>query len=103
MIAFESGLYVRIQECASAPAPYPLKSGFTEGRAYRVVGAFNASETSEAYFVLANDSDQLWFISNRHLRFVGVSKEYMEPRFDIPENKTHDNDVKKRPDFFIIQ
>lgn len=86
MIAFENGLYVRIEELANGPAPLPTRSGFNTEQAYRVLGMFNASETSEAYFVLANDKDQMWFISNRHVRFVGVSKECMEPRFELPSD-----------------
>jgi len=85
VIAFENGLYIRIEENDKGPAPFPLKSGFTREQAYRVLGIFNASESSEAYLILANDQDQLWFISNRHVRFVGISKEYSMPRFELPD------------------
>lgn len=51
-----------------APRPLPLLSGFSENVAYRVLGVHSPSETSEAYFILSNDRDEVWFISNRHLR-----------------------------------
>ena len=75
MISFENGLYVRIEEMGGprAPTPYPLKSGFSENTAYRVIGIYNPSETSDAYLILSNDRDEIWFISNRHLRTVGLS------------------------------
>ena len=58
-----------------APHPLPLDSGFSTGRTYRVLGIYNPSETSEAYFMLANDRDEIWFISNRHLRYAGLHGE----------------------------
>lgn len=64
----EAGLYVRIQELANGPRPFPLQSGFNHHTAYRAIGMFNASETSEAYFILVNDRDETWFICNRHVR-----------------------------------
>ncbi|GGR98001.1 hypothetical protein [Deinococcus sedimenti] len=74
MIAFHPHLFVRIVELGGprAPTPLPLSSGFNEGRAYRVVGVYNPSETSDAYFILPNDRDELWFICQRHLRFAGL-------------------------------
>ncbi len=59
-------------ESPRAPHPLPLESGFSLERSYRVLGIYNPSETSEAYFMLPNDRDELWFISNRHLRFAGL-------------------------------
>lgn len=85
MISFENGLYVKVHELAHGPTPLPLKSGFSADQAYRVLGVFSPSESSEAYFILANDEDQMWFISNRHLRFVGISKESTAPRFELPD------------------
>ncbi|HMZ12443.1 MAG TPA: hypothetical protein PKW88_17130 [Plasticicumulans sp.] len=74
MIAYESGLYVRIEEFPGprAPLPRPLDSGFSPDVAYRVLGLFNPSETSDAYFILSNDRDEIWFICNRHLRTTGI-------------------------------
>jgi hypothetical protein len=51
-----------------APRPLPLESGFSEKTQYKVLGVHSPSETSEAYFVLCNDRDEVWFISNRHFR-----------------------------------
>lgn len=70
MIQIEFGLYVRIQQMAGerAPRPLPLDSGFEEDVAYRVLGVFNASESSDAFLILSNARDELWFICNRHVR-----------------------------------
>lgn len=67
-------MFVRIVELQGprAPMPLPLSSGFNESRAYRVLGVYNPSETSDAYFILANDREELWFICQRHLRFAGL-------------------------------
>lgn len=75
MITLETGLYLRVQELADGPKPFPLQSGFSMQRAYRALGMFNPSETSDAFFILANDKDEIWFICNRHLRAVGLSPE----------------------------
>lgn len=49
--------------------PLPLQSGFSLDRLYRVVGVYNANESSDAFFILPNDRGELWFICQRHLRF----------------------------------
>jgi hypothetical protein len=72
MLTLENGLYLRVQELPDGPAPRPLNSGFSTGVAYRALGMFNPSETSDAYFIFSNDRDEIWFICNRHLRLVGV-------------------------------
>ena len=74
MLAFHPQMFVRVEELEGprAPVPRPLQSGFSLGRAYRVLGVYNPSETSDAYFILANDRDELWFICQRHLRFAGL-------------------------------
>lgn len=73
MLDYHKGLFVKIEELAIAPAPYPLQHGFCKEKAYRVLGIYNASESSEAYFILPNDSDQIWFISQRHLRAHSIT------------------------------
>ncbi len=74
MTALCPDLYVRVQELDSprAPQPRPLDNGFSTHIAYRVLGLYSPSETSEAYFILSNDRDEVWFISNRHLRTHAV-------------------------------
>lgn len=74
MIAYEKGLYVKIDEMTGerSPVPKPSNSGFLATQAYRVLGIFNPSETSDAYLILSNERDELWFICNRHLRTVGI-------------------------------
>ena len=68
MTSLEPGLYVRIEELDNGPKPFPLTSGFSIGQAYRALGLYNPSETSDAYFVLSNDHDEIWLICNRHIR-----------------------------------
>ena len=67
-------MFVRVQQLEGprSPVPRPLESGFSAGRLYRVLGLHSPSETSDAYFILANDRDELWFICQRHLRFAGL-------------------------------
>ena len=72
MVVFEPGLYLRVEELENGPKPFPLQSGFSKGCAYRALGLYNPSETSDAYFVLSNDRDEVWFICNRHLRTIAV-------------------------------
>jgi hypothetical protein len=59
-----------------APRPLPLENHFSEGKRYEILGLHCPSETGEAYCILKNDLDQMWFISNRHLRIV-------EPQVDL--------------------
>lgn len=63
-------VFVRIVQLEGkfAPRPLPLENGFSEGRDYEVLGLHCPSESGEAYCILKNDEDQMWFISNRHLR-----------------------------------
>lgn len=77
MISFEDGVYVRIEEAKGlrAPTPKPLESGFDNDHAYRVLGIFTLSETAEAYVIMSNERDEVWFISNRHVRTVGIQKQ----------------------------
>ena len=68
-------LYVEVvpYDGPHAPVPHPVRDGrFDTGRIYKVLGTYNPSETSEAYFVLANPDRQIWYISNRHLRAHGL-------------------------------
>ncbi|MBG6247913.1 MULTISPECIES: hypothetical protein [Symbiopectobacterium] len=76
MLWLEQGLYLRIHELDNGPRPLPLQSGFSVGTVYRVLGCFNPSETSDAYYILANDRDEIWFICNRHVRVVALDLRY---------------------------
>jgi hypothetical protein len=74
MITICNDLYVVINELPGdrAPQPRPLANGFGKDMAYRVLGLHSASETSEAYLILSNNQDQIWYIPNRHVRTHGV-------------------------------
>ena len=89
MLWMEQGLYLRVQELANGPRPLPLQSGFSVDTAYRVLGGFNPSETSDAYYILSNDRDEIWFICNRHLRTGGLYQELHDFRFRLPETLRH--------------
>lgn len=80
MLWLETGVYVRVEELAGGPPPHPLKSGFNTDTAYRALGCFNPSETSDAYFILSNDRDEIWFICNRHLRTAFIRDDIRELR-----------------------
>lgn len=79
----ETGVYVRIQELEGGPTPLPLRSGFNLHTSYRAMGMYNASETSDAYYILSNDRDETWFICSRHVRIVGVFPNRLDMRFPI--------------------
>jgi hypothetical protein len=81
----ESGLYVRIVELPKGPHPLPLSSGFSNETAYRVLGFESFSETSEAFLVLSNDADQIWFISNRHIRTTVLNPQETRLRICLTE------------------
>ncbi|HEY2801597.1 MAG TPA: hypothetical protein VGI85_13465 [Chthoniobacterales bacterium] len=70
MIYFQPGLYVTIEQLETelAPVPKPLNHGFNTETAYLVLGGFSLSESGEAFLVLSNGENEIWFISNRHLR-----------------------------------
>ena len=71
----DARLYVEIVpvEGGRGPVPHPVdQAGFDPSRVYKVLGMYNASETSECYLVLANPKRELWFISNRHVRAWGL-------------------------------
>src|SRR5438046_7183832 len=51
------------------PQPHPITEGhFDPAYAYKVLGVYNPSETSECYLMLANPERQIWFIPQRHVR-----------------------------------
>ena len=83
MLTLENGLYLRVQELPDGPAPRPLGSGFSTAVAYRALGMFNPSETSDAYFIFSNDRDEIWFICNRHVRLVGVLADQSAARLPL--------------------
>ena len=85
MTSLEPGLYVRIEELENGPKPFPFASGFSAGHAYRALGLYNPSETSDAYFVLSNDRDEIWFICNRHVRSHALSPDEVSLRLPIKD------------------
>lgn len=93
MLTIERDLYVVVREMRGerAPQPKPLPNGFSENIAYRVLGLHSASETSEAYLILSNDREELWFISNKHVRIHGLFPGCTRLRFAI------DHAVRERP------
>ena len=57
-----------------APRPLPLENHFSEGVEYEILGLHCPSESGEAYCILKNDRNEMWFISNRHLRISSVGR-----------------------------
>ena len=90
MICLTPGLFVRVVEYPNGPMPRPLHSGFSQDTAYRVLGLYNPSETSEGYFVISNDRDEVWYISQRHFRTVALLPEstaFRAPLASMPSNE----------------
>lgn len=81
----QSGLFIRIEQLnsAHAPRPLPLDNGFSLDSAYQVLGAFSLSESGEAFLILSNDDDQIWFISNRHCRTHSLQRDEHELRIAL--------------------
>lgn len=69
-VYIKSGVKVIINQIDTkfAPQPKPLENNFSEGKEYEIIGLYCPSETSEAFCILVNDLNQIWFISNRHLK-----------------------------------
>lgn len=69
-VYLQNEMWVVVEESnrPHAPHPRPLANGFSVDTVYRVLGLHCPSETSEAYFILCNDRDEVWFISNQHFR-----------------------------------
>ena len=57
--------------------------------AYRTLGCFNPSETADAYYVLANDRDEVWFICNRHVRVVVLDDTRKVFRYQLSQAFPH--------------
>ncbi|MBS1713081.1 MAG: hypothetical protein JST30_01955 [Armatimonadetes bacterium] len=91
-ISIKPNLFVRIEqlEGENAPRPLPLSSGFSVGRAYEVLGIHAPSESSEAFLILKNDRDEIWFVSNRHVRIVEH-----RPVRHVPQNSVHRDGVAR--------
>lgn len=70
MLCLQDGLYVRIEQLETdiAPNPKPLNHGFNTETAYLVLGGFSMAESADAFLILSNDLNEIWFVSNRHLR-----------------------------------
>ena len=89
MTTLEPGLYVRIEESGDGPRPFPLVSGFSVGQAYRALGLSNPTETSGAYFVLSNDNDEIWLISNCHVRAYALLPDECALTLPIRQTSRH--------------
>jgi hypothetical protein len=85
MLSLEPGMYLRVEQLPNGPKPLPLDSGFNTQTAYRAMGLFNPSETSDAYFIFSNDRDEIWFICNRHLRCLGLIEHTRAVRLDLAQ------------------
>lgn len=86
MIDYERGLYVRIVQLQKGPHPFPLDHGFSEETAYRVLGIYNPSESGECWLILSNDRDEMWYISQRHVRTHALMPD--ERQFRLPIRDT---------------
>ena len=97
---FDPRLYVEIVplENGRPPQPHPILDGrFDAGYAYKVLGIYNPSETSECYLMLANRRREIWFIPQRHTRayrlldgdafFVPLQKDERGTQTEQPEHR----------------
>ena len=82
---FDPRLHVEIVplENAHPLRPHPVAdAGFDTAYAYKVLGVYNPSETSECYLMLANTDREIWFIPQRHTRAYRLldSDEFFVPK-----------------------
>lgn len=96
MIDFERGLYVRIVQRQAGPPPLPLDQGFSDQVAYRVLGIYNPSETGECWLILSNDRDEMWYISQRHVRTWRLQPELTQFRVALNQNANAVSTVASR-------
>ena len=89
MLWLEQGLYIRIEQLEEGPRPLPLRSGFCTENAYRVLGCYNPSESADAYYILSNDRDEIWFICNRHVRTVCLNNDNTAFRYALVERQNN--------------
>lgn len=77
-------IFVRVEQAEGkfAPRPLPLENGFSRDRDYEILGMYCPSETGEALCILRNDLDEIWFISNRHVRVTRTAELSLK---DFPE------------------
>ena len=87
----QPGFYVVIEQLEGphAPRPLPLDSGFSKHKAYLAIGAFSMSESAEMFFILSNDRNETWLISNRHVRTLKVVEGATQLRIDLNPNVAH--------------
>ena len=96
MIDYERGLYVRIQELQKGPHPLPLQHGFSQCTGYRVLGIYNPSESGECWLVMSNDRDELWYISQRHVRTWKLLPDARELRVSIESSASPLREIESR-------
>ena len=84
----EMWVSVKESERPNAPVPRPLSSGFSEGKIYRILGIHAPTETSEAYLILCNDRNEIWFISNQHFRVVNGDRFSRDDHSEFAESKS---------------
>ena len=86
---FDPRLYVEIVplENGRPPQPDPINDGrFDPEYAYKVLGIYNPSETSECYLMLANPEREIWFIPQRHTRAFRLVD---GDAFFVPKSRFH--------------
>tara|TARA_R110002049_G_scaffold20605_1_gene75670 strand:+ start:642 stop:959 length:318 start_codon:yes stop_codon:yes gene_type:complete len=82
---YEKGLFVRMVELGKGPHPKPLSHGFSDHQAYRVLGIYNPSESGECWLILSNDREEIWYISQRHVRTVALQPDDLRFRVGLLE------------------
>src|SRR3954462_470732 len=98
-MSFNDRLYVEIVPLGGdhPPHPHPITEGhFDPAYAYKVLGIYNPSETSECYLMLANPEREIWFIPQRHTRAYRL---ITSDEFSLPKTPAESNGKQRhRPD-----
>ena len=74
MSAYIRNMKATVQTCDSPTCnPKPAQAGLLDGCVVDILGMVDYSETSEAYFLIANEGGEFWFLPTRHFRFYEVT------------------------------
>lgn len=74
-ITFNEKMHVYVEVPEEVPGKKPIFSGFSKDKLYKVYGVYAPAyplETGESHYILVNDDSEIYFISNKYLKFAGT-------------------------------
>lgn len=74
-LTFNEKMHVYVEVPEKVPGKKPVFSGFSKDKLYKVYGIYAPAhpiESGESHYILINDEDEIYFISNKYLKFAGT-------------------------------